>query len=288
MWLIAFLGFAVTFGLLALLKSKRGELAADDWRMSLGEDVRNHPSLGVFKPENMVSVPSAVVKSLVDAQKLIGKDKIPVPGENATAEDWGVVFDRLGRPKTFDEYEIPTDLKAPEGFPEVNPEIIKAFKTKAHEIGLLPAQVKEIFKWYMDSSFNEFNQGVEEGNRVISEAETKLRSKWGKAYDQNVVLAKRIVTLYGGENAKDLLEKTGLGNDVRAIELFANIGKKMSEDGLLKGEVVSTKSPEEAQAEIRKIQGDTKHPFHIRDHPEHKMAVDYMQTLYEQAHPEKA
>lgn len=99
-----------------------------DWREELDASVKEHPSLKNFKS------PGDLAKSWVEAQKLIGRDKIPVPGEKATKEDWDTVFERLGRPKDKNGYTIP-DVKLPDGLPAPKPEFIEELKAKAHELG---------------------------------------------------------------------------------------------------------------------------------------------------------
>ena len=44
-------------------------------------------------------------------------------------------------------------------------------------------------------------------------------------------------------------------------------------------------SPDEAMAEIRKMEGDDKHPLNIAEHPEHSEALNKRDTLYRMAYP---
>jgi len=104
----------------------------------LPEDLRSDPSLQPFK-----DVPE-LAKSFVHAQRMIGMEKLPVPGPNATDEDWNVVYDKLGRPEAPDKYELPAP---PEGF-ELDPEMASAFRETAHKLGLLPQQAAGLFDWY--------------------------------------------------------------------------------------------------------------------------------------------
>ena len=71
-----------------------GEPATDDWKSSLPEDLRMDPSIA-----NAPSVES-MAKSYVSAQRMVGLDKIAVPTEHSTDEEWTQVYDKLGRPET--------------------------------------------------------------------------------------------------------------------------------------------------------------------------------------------
>ena len=254
--------------------------------LELEDGVKNHPSLSSFK--NV----SDVVKSYVAVQPLIGREKIPLPRKddkgNYLKEDMDIVYDRLGRPKTADEYKLPEDIKLPEGYPAISPDKLKQLKTIAHETGMLPGQLSKLYDWYMRDSINEYQQFLDGREKSRVDVETKLRKEWGRAYDEKMALAKKTFNSFADDEGKQMFEE-GLGNDPRIIRLFASIGAKMSEDGISEGKHAGfTLSPEEAQAEIAKIQGDRKHPYYSKLHPEHDIAVKRMQDLHEMAYPEKA
>ena len=66
----------------------------------------------------------ALAKSYVNAQSMIGADKVAIPGKHATDEDWGEVYRRLGRPDTPEGYELVNEV--PEGV-EANDNILDWF-----------------------------------------------------------------------------------------------------------------------------------------------------------------
>ena len=76
--------------------------------------------------------PADLAKSWVNAQKLIGKEKIPLPGEKATKEDWDVVFSRLGRPEKPEGYTLP-EIEVPDDFPLPAEEDVKAVNRDEQE-----------------------------------------------------------------------------------------------------------------------------------------------------------
>jgi hypothetical protein len=248
-----------------------------DWRESLDATVKQHPSLQNFK------TPGDLAKSWVEAQKLIGRDKIPVPGEKATKEDWDMVFDRLGRPKHKEDYGV-DPIKLPEGYPEPDKAFMDDFKGKAYELGMLPAQVNGLYKWFMDNQINQFNQYGESRKQERGEAENALRKMWGKAFEQNFTIAEQAVNKYGTEKFINKLKQTGLNNDPDMVQFIADMAKNFSEDKIAGKPQGLTLSPEEALAEIAKIKGDNKHPYWNKQHPEHGYAMDKMKSLFEQAH----
>ena len=74
------------------------------------------------------------VKSYINAQKIVGADKIPIPNKYSTDADWKVVFSKLGAPETPEGYKY--NFK--EG--EVDNQMLQSFNQQAHKLGLLPAQ----------------------------------------------------------------------------------------------------------------------------------------------------
>lgn len=266
----------------------------EDWKEGLSEDIRSHPSLEAYNPEKgMVSVPVDLVKSYVGQQSLIGKDKIPLPGENATDEDWNEVWTRLGRPETAEGY----DLKKPEGLAEeieYSEELVGEFKGECHKMGILPSQAQKLLDWFMGTNTKHLETLSNASKEYFQKSETELRKEWGAAYTQNVGLAQAAFNHFskamGAEGEKaitSLMEETGLGDHPLIMRFFSKIGEAIGEDviaGKPKGMIMA---PEQALAEIAKIQGDANGPYYKKDHPEHTFMVQKMADLFKMAYPEE-
>jgi len=249
---------------------------AEGWMETLPEELR--------EDETLKSIPdfTAMTKMLVSGQKMIGADKIVVPGAESTDEDWGEVFKKLGRPETGEGYE----LAKPEGIPEGmdwSEDAVVAFKDIAHKTGLLPKQAADLFNWYNGMMGEAYTANANATQESYDGAVTALKKEWGAAYDQKIELAHAAVRAFAGEEDVKALDE-GMGNDPRMIRLFAKIGGAVSESSL-KG-VGQTFTPTEVQGEINKILGDPKHPYHDKKHPEHAAAIQAVQELYKQLYPE--
>ena len=254
-----------------------------DWKEGLDVEVKNHPSLSNFKN------PGDLAKSWISAQKLIGRDKIPVPGEKATKEDWDMVFDRLGRPKTADGYTLP-QVKLPDGYPAPKEEFLKGFKGKALELGMLPAQVNGLYQWFMDNESTTYGQFMKERDSARGEAENALRKNWGKAFEQNYAIAEQAVNKYGTEQFVNKLKSTGLNNDPDMIQFIASMAQNFSEDKITGKPQGLTLSPDEAKQKIKSIQAeamkDKSHWMNNKYHPEHEYGIRMWKELHEMAFPE--
>ena len=256
------------------------EKAVVDWKATLPEGIRDHPAI-----QNIKTVED-LAKSWVNVQKFIGREKIPKPkgGPDEDPETWGLIWDALGRPPSPDEYDLP-EIEIPEEI--ASEDLEREFRQKAHELGLLPHQVRALYEWYVSKNVEEFERLSDDIENMRQEAEAQLRKEWGKSYNEKVELARRTFEKFADDEIWALFED-GLGNDPRIIKLFAAIGEHLSEDtleGKPKGVMMS---PDEAKAEIARLRGDEKFmaAYNNKLHPEHSYAVERMRQLFEMAYPE--
>ena len=64
------------------------------------------------------------------------------------------------------------------------------------------------------------------------------------------------------------------------------MSENFSEDKISAGqETTGNLTPNEAQKEVTKIMGDTKHPYWLKDHPGHDAAVKEVFDLQTMIHP---
>lgn len=247
------------------------------WKEALPDGIRSHPSLASLESvENLA-------KSWVNAQKLIGKEKLPLPSGPEDKEGWNMVFSRLGRPEKAESYEI-DKTKVPAEIP-IDDNLLTSLKAQAHALGFNPSQMQGLFDWWIDTEKGILAETLSLDKQERETAEAALRQEWGSAYDQNVKLATTLISKFGGNAAQELLSSS-FANDSKVIKLLASIGKAMSEDTDLLGEFTPILSPAEAQIEINKIQGDRNHPYYKKGHPEHQVAVEHMESLFKLVYPE--
>jgi hypothetical protein len=277
-----------------------------NWIEGLPEDIRAHPSLEKFPmektddkgekfPTPMASIPIDVVKSFINQEKLVGREKIPLPPEGATDEDWAEVWNRLGRPETAEGYEI----KKPEGLPEeigYSEELVTEYKGACHKLGILPNQAQGLLNWFMAANTQQLQKLNQDGEAFKKEGEATLRKEWGKAYDEKVASAGTAFAFFaqklgeeGDKQITELMEQTGLGDHPLLVRFFAQIGEMIGEDVITgKPRAGFTMTPEQAQAEIAKVYGDPEHAYNKKGHPEHQLAVQKMADLFAMGYPEEA
>ncbi len=242
------------------------------WRDTLPDDLKNDPSLATFADV------SQLAKSYTHAQRMVGADKIPIPGKLATEEDWKAVYKKLGVPDSADKY----DIKVPEKTP-VDENFIKSFKEQALKTGMLPHQAQKFVEWIAEGASARSAEMNAARKTQTESGIAALKTEWGQGYDKKVQAAQVAVSEFGGDELTAYLEKTGLGNDPMMIKLLAKVGESLKEDKIAgNGSTrLMGKTPDEIQGEINTIMGNPADPYNVAQHPNHALAVEEMNKRFQ-------
>ncbi len=250
----------------------------ESWRNSLPEDLRNDPSIKITKSVEDLA------KGYVHSQKMIGADKIVVPTKLTTDDEWRAIKTKLGLPDTADKYS----LKVPEGVPADAP-CLKKFNDAAHKIGVLPADALKLLDWYHSESVATQTAASDAAKAAGEAAVSSLKKEFGQAYDGKIKSAvSALEQLMGKDEAAKLIDDPTLGGHPEFIRLAVRLADILAEDTAIgeDGKPTGLLSPVEAQKRISTIMGDASHPHNLKDHPNHKVAVQEMTRLFEQLHPD--
>lgn len=233
-----------------------------------------------------------LAKSYVHAQRMVGYDKVAIPGEKATPEEMGAFYNKLGRPEKPEGYGI----KDPDGV-QINADLKTGFLAKAHELGLSTKQAQGLFGWYNQFG-GDFAKQAETQALASQEAAVKeLKSEFGNAFNERMGLATNAVdwvteNVKGAEKFKDFLDASRLGDNPVMVRVFAKIGEMLSEDGQLKGtgtgSAISAMTPDEAKARLSEFNSSPEKMKAYQDssHPNHKLVKEERARLYGFAYPE--
>ena len=95
-----------------------------DWKSTLSDDLKNSGSI------QSLNTVEDVVKKLVNAEAMIGKDRVILPGKDATPEQWNEFHTKMGRPETIDGYDFSQTET------EVSEDSTKQVRDLAFQLGL--------------------------------------------------------------------------------------------------------------------------------------------------------
>jgi hypothetical protein len=238
---------------------------------SLPEDLRNEPSLRTFTD------PGALAKSYVNAQRMIGADKIALPGKSATPDEWREVYNRLGAPTEASGYEFDGDVPLEENY-------LNSFREHALNAGLRPSQANEMMN-FVRSTIDGMNEGMSQSAEEARYAgEQELRQEFGQAFEQRLELAQMAAkNLLGGTEMFDNIQLSDgrmLGDHPDIIRMFSNLASQIGEDNLAGETTELIMTPEEASRQIAEMTRRDG-PYFDRMHPEHETYVAEVLRLRE-------
>ena len=244
---------------------------AKSWKEAIPEDLRNDPNISKFTELE------ALAKSYVNATRMIGQDKVAVPNNNSTDDQWNEVYNKLGRPESPDKYklEVKSDVVP------LDDGAIKSFAENAHKLGLNNKQAQGILEFYKESMEGSVQQSRVDTETAQANAEAQLRKEWGRAFDDNIKRAGAVAKANMNPQILDMELKDGtrLGDHPEVIKGFANIANLLSEDKLVGTESENVSQGVDYQSEISKIVNDRSGPYWNKSHPDHDKVVQQVFTL---------
>lgn len=175
------------------------------------------------------------------------------PSENGAMDP---VYERLGRPKTPQEYGKFTA----EGY-EVDENRISHFDQAFHKLGLNTAQRNELIKGAMEYENTAIKAMLEQQVAKSNEEMKSLENEWGPAAAERKELARRAVrTFIPGDQKDQMLNsiENAIGT-ASMMKLFANIGEKLGEHKIVDGDNEQRpfgKTPEQVKADIASLKGE--------------------------------
>ena len=95
-------------------EQKTEEPTVVNFKELIPEEYKEEKALANFSTMN------DFVKSYLNAQRLVGANKVAIPNKMATDDDWQEVFDKLGRPKSPEDYKYDVkegEIKSPPSTP---------------------------------------------------------------------------------------------------------------------------------------------------------------------------
>ena len=241
------------------------------WKDSISQEFREDPNISKFTEID------ALAKSYINATRMIGQDKVAVPNQNSTDDQWSEVYDKLGRPESPDKYklEVNSDLVP------LDESAVKSFAENAHKLGLNNKQAQGILEYYKNSMEGSAQQAKIDTETYQAQAEQELRKEWGRSFDENIKKAGAIAKANMDAEILDLTLSDGrrLGDHPAIIKGFANIANLMSEDKMIGTGEDNATSGRDIETEISSLVNDRDGPYWNKMHPDHDKVVQQVFTL---------
>ena len=243
----------------------------DSFLNSLSDDLKTNKSLQNFKDVE------GLAKSYLHLNSLLGKKF-----SDMSPEELDSYYTKLGRPEAQDGYKLPDTIE--------QQETSGWYKEQAFKLGLTQDQAKGLAESYHELEQDMIQKQQAQMQQAQEQWMADIKQEFGGAFEQRIETAKTAVREYGGEELKQYLNETGLGNHPAMVKAFAKIGQDMAEDSLTTTEAKASfgTTPSEAKQELalQLRDPDFMQAYKSPSHPGHKDAVAQRQRLYQIAHPE--
>jgi hypothetical protein len=240
----------------------------DNWKEALDADLLDNPSIKSIKDIN------ALAKSFIHGQKLVGADKIVVPSNLTSEEEWKGIYQKLGMPESAEKYEFNVGG-------ETNKEFIGKFKSMALGAGILPKQAEKLFSFFENESKSATSASEASAKAEFDETVNGLKKEWGQAYDRKLSNAAGLFTKFADEDTKKFMKESGFSNNPAVLKLMSKIADSFGEDTFVApgGDGAMGMTPQEAADKISAIYKDISHPYFHKNHPKNGEAKAEMARL---------
>ena len=251
---------------------------SDDWRSALDPTIAGDPSI-----RHIGSV-EAMAKSYINAQRMVGAEKIAVPGSWATEDDWAAVYNKLGRPESADGYELQLGDNADADF-------TGWFRSAAHSVGLSSTQAQKLAAAYGEYAGQAQQLSEQQLDARQAEIETALRKEHGGDFDARLAGAQEMLRDLDAAEFTEIALADGslLGDNPQLIGMLIKVSEHIKsvtgEDTLAGRDSRPGLSAQDVQDRISELtqQGS---PYWVKMHPDHARIVNQVNELYEQLHAE--
>lgn len=224
-------------------------------------------------------------RSYLNLEKLLGREKVPVPVDESDEEGWNRWYAATGRPEKPDEYEferpdLPQDLPYDE-------ESEKAFREWAHINGLNKKQAKNLYDAYVKTQVDRHAEYHNLQKQSRAKIEGDLRREYGNQYEGKVALAKSAIQSFTDPDYRQFLDESGLGNDPRMIRAWIRVGEKMNGESKLKGAPQQQAQPQDLDRAIAEFRDKYKDALFDKNHVNHDIRVKEYNRLFEARYADK-
>src|SRR3990167_10311965 len=158
--------------------NKMSDQTPNEWLQTLPEELQKDPVIQNFKS------PAELASAYREAKVVISRKGLILPPAGAKEEEWGPVYDQLGRPKEPKEYDLP-NIQIPKDMKLIQEEIDE-FRAMAHQLGMNKSQFQKAFGYRINKLVKEYETNQKASTEARQQSETSLRNQFGAKYQEKV------------------------------------------------------------------------------------------------------
>lgn len=215
-----------------------------------------------------------LVKGYANLQHLLGKEKIPMPGENADPSEWDRVYDAMGRPNEA-KYELGDGVEVPEDTKGVMDAIFHEAGLSQRQADKLYAKTAEILKQSSDASAEQSGAALES---AIQSLEQEVGPRNSQGYAKTIEDA-NIVAEHLGLDDPEFFKVPGFAAKM------AGLRQNLIDSKVVGAENSVISASQNIDSEIRAIQNDPNHRLYAAyargDQAAHQHVMDLIHKKHE-------
>ncbi len=238
--------------------------------------------------------PLDVAKELKNAQSMLGKKTIGIPGENSTPEEQQAFHKARGVPESVDGYkfddviaEVMKDV--PKELAEIDPEREKRYRELFKNSNVSNGEARELLRREMSREIGELKQKAETARQLTQQTNDLVTQAWGNKREEKTQDANNFFRHLGIDDDALKVVNGALGTKPEArmkfLELAASQGASLREGGQPGaggGLVPGAMTPDQARMakEQYLAQGDNRDAYL---NPQHRNHEAVSKQVYEYA-----
>ncbi len=188
------------------------------WFEQLSEEAKGDEKL--VKTLSKFTKVEDLAKSYAELQHLMGS-RIELPKDDADADAMNAFWQKVGKPKTADEYDI-------EGGDDA-----KSFKELAYSSNLTAKQAKDMYAIVKAKGLEVLNNQRQELNDRYHAVENALKEEYGNQFSTKVAMLDKGIKAWGGDEVAKALIESGAMFNVHVAKMFIRMGESALESGTL-------------------------------------------------------
>jgi hypothetical protein len=260
------------------------QLAPDpnaEFMKSMPEDLRTHPSLKKY------SSVESLARGYLNAEGMIGRDKVPIPRDPNDREAWDAYYKAGGRPDDPKGYTIAKPDKLPEGVTWDN-DMEGWWRQVAFETGLNGQQAQRLVDQYRDRHFASVTAHSNAVKLAEQNQKQVLARDWGSTYE-----AKRnMVNAAFSEMPEPLRAAIINGQPIMHMPEFSKWLAEVRSGTV--GELEprpagenAVDNPQEIERQIAALRSEKAAIMADPMHPQYKQATAELTALYKRLYPQQ-
>lgn len=204
--------------------------------------------------------------------------RVALPAENATPEDWSKFYQKLGQPATSKEYTFNWGERKPTDEETAR---LEGFKEVAHKFNLSQRQLEGLVAWNNQSEDQMTQAAIDQMDAFQDQTVEFLKKEWGADFANNQEYVRAVGVQFADDQKEwqaftdmKIMSDKGMmrvGDHPQFNLLFAKIGRLFAEDtrareNEMSGEAASLKAQIEGieQEAIRAGKMPSEEPYHSK------------------------